>query len=57
MGSGLEQDERVIQAEPVPETLPRPPRGTFKVDGILTSDTRLAARVLSHSSASSSGPS
>jgi hypothetical protein len=47
----------VVQAEPVPETLPNRPRDTSKVDGILTSDTRLAARVLSHCSASSSGSS
>lgn len=56
-GSGMERGERVIQAEPAPETLPRRPSDTFKVDGILTSDTRLAARVLFHSSASSSGSS
>jgi hypothetical protein len=58
-GSGMERGERAIQTEPVPETLPRrpSPRDTFKVDGILTSDTRLAARVLFHSSASSSGSS
>ena len=56
-GSGMERGERVIQTEPAPEALPRRPSDTFNVDGILTSDTRLAARVLSHSSASSSGSS
>ena len=50
----MKRGERVIQTEPVPEPQPRRARGTFKVDGILTSDTRLATRVLSHSSASSS---
>ena len=44
----------MIQTEPALETLPSRPSDTFKVDGILTSDTRLAARVLSHCSASSS---